>query len=174
MKGMLSVDISRCTGCKTCEIECAVAHSVSKTLAGVIKDGELVQKRVFVEKAGTLSVPLQCRHCEDAPCIAVCPTNAMHRNGQGFPVLLDEERCIGCRACLVVCPFGVISMGVEGKVVSKCDLCVRRLAQGLQPACAAGCPTHAISYGTPAAASAGTRRKAADSFLVAIERGEAS
>jgi carbon-monoxide dehydrogenase iron sulfur subunit len=170
MKGMLHIDVSRCTGCKTCELECAVTHSDAKTLEGVIRDGEKVQKRIFVEAAGTLSVPLQCRHCEDAPCIAVCPTKAMHRFGQGFPVLMDDDTCIGCRACIAVCPFGVVFMGVSGKVVNKCDLCVRRLAQGQQPACAAGCPTKAISFKTPDKVAANTRRQAAESFLVAVER----
>ena len=171
MKGMLHVDVSRCTGCKTCELECAVAHSNSKTLEGVIRDGEQVQKRVFVTAAGLLSVPLQCRHCEDAPCIAVCPTKAMHRNGQGFPVLVQDELCIGCRACIAVCPFGVVFMGSSGRVVNKCDLCIRRLAQGQQPACAAGCPTKAITFKTPDQVAGDARRKAADSLLVAVERG---
>jgi carbon-monoxide dehydrogenase iron sulfur subunit len=171
MKGMLQIDVSRCTGCKTCELECAVAHSSAKTLEGVIRDGEKVQKRIFVEAAGTLSVPLQCRHCEDAPCISVCPTKAMHRFGQGFPVLIEDDQCIGCRACIAVCPFGVVFMGVSGKVVNKCDLCIRRLAQGQQPACAAGCPTKAITFTTPDKAAGDVRRKAAESFLVAVERG---
>ncbi len=171
MKGMLYVDASRCTGCKTCELECAVAHSEAKTLEGVIRAGEKVQKRIFVEPAGALSVPLQCRHCEDAPCIAVCPTTAMRRYGQGFPVLIEESLCIGCRACIAVCPFGVVFMGVSGKVVNKCDLCVHRLAKGELPACAAGCPTKAISFVSPERVAGNARRRAAESLLVAVERG---
>jgi carbon-monoxide dehydrogenase iron sulfur subunit len=173
MKGMLNIEIARCTGCKTCEIECAVAHSVSRTLTGVIKGGEKVQKRIHVEKAGDLNVPVNCRHCEDAPCVAVCPTGAMNRFSQGFPVLLDEAKCIGCRACLVVCPFGAISMAVEGRVVSKCDLCVKRQAEGLQPACAAGCPTKAITFTNSDSIAAEARRKTAESYLVAVELGKA-
>jgi carbon-monoxide dehydrogenase iron sulfur subunit len=172
MKGMLHIDVSRCTGCKTCELECAIAHSRAKTLIGILNDGG-AQKRIFVEAAGTLAVPLQCRHCEDAPCIAVCPTKAMHRLSQGYPVLVEDELCIGCRACVAVCPFGVVFMGREGKVVVKCDLCIHRQGQGLQPACAAGCPTDAISFLTPDAVAAGTRRKTAESFLVAVEKGGA-
>lgn len=173
MKGMLRVEISRCTGCKTCEIECAVAHSESKTLTGVIARGEKVQKRIHVEKAGELNVPVNCRHCEDAPCVTVCPTKAMNRFSQGFPVLLDEKRCIGCRACLVVCPFGAISMSVQGGTVSKCDLCVRRQAEGLQPACAAGCPTKAITFTNSDAVAADARRRVAESYLVVAELGNA-
>jgi carbon-monoxide dehydrogenase iron sulfur subunit len=171
MKGVLTIDVSRCTGCKTCELECAVAHSRAKTLEGVIRDGEKVQKRIFVEAAGTLSVPLQCRHCEDAPCVSVCPTAAMHRNGTGFPVLVEDSLCIGCRACVAVCPFGVVFMGLSGKVVNKCDLCVHRLAQGEQPACAAGCPTKAIRYVTQDQVPRDARRRTAESFLVAVTSG---
>jgi len=172
MKGMLAIDVARCTACKTCELECAVAHSESKTLTGVIRDGELVQRRIVVEPAGRLAIPLQCRHCEDAPCIAVCPTKAMHRFGAGFPVLLETEKCIGCRACIAVCPFGVIFMARTGTAVVKCDLCIRRLAQGQQPACAAGCPTRAISFASPEDVAKQARRKAAAGFLVAVGKGD--
>jgi carbon-monoxide dehydrogenase iron sulfur subunit len=172
MKGMLAIDVARCTACKTCELECAVAHSESKTLDGVVRDGELVQRRVVVEPAGPLAIPLQCRHCEDAPCIAVCPTKAMHRFGAGFPVLVETGQCIGCRACIAVCPFGVIFMGRTGTAVVKCDLCIRRLAQGQQPACAAGCPTRAISFLMPEEVAKQARRKAAAGFLVAVGKGD--
>jgi carbon-monoxide dehydrogenase iron sulfur subunit len=173
MKGMLHIDASRCTGCKTCELECAVSHSQAGTLVGVLRSGEKVQRRIVVEQAGAFAVPLQCRHCEEAPCVAVCPTEAMHKNGKGFPVLVDDELCIGCRACLDVCPFGVIFMSREGRVVVKCDLCVRLLAKGQIPACAAGCPTGAIAYITPEQLAADSRHHAAEGFLVTLERGSA-
>jgi carbon-monoxide dehydrogenase iron sulfur subunit len=170
VKGMLSIDVARCTACKTCELECAMAHSVAGDLEAIVETGEKAQRRIVVEPAGTFAVPLQCRHCEEAPCIAVCPTKAMHRNGAGFPVLVDESTCIGCRACIAVCPFGVIFMGLQGPAVVKCDLCIKRLAKGQEPACAAGCPTKAITFTTAEQASAETRHAAAERFLVAIER----
>ncbi len=171
MKGMLSIDVDRCVSCKTCELECAVAHSEAGTLFAIMSAGEKAQRRIVVESAGQLSVPLQCRHCEDAPCVAVCPTQAMHKNGAEFPVLVDDSLCIGCHACISVCPFGVIFASAAGRAVVKCDLCVRRLAQGQQPACAAGCPTRAIRYTTAEEVAREARRKAADGFLVAVERG---
>ncbi len=171
---MLSIDVSRCVSCRTCELECAIAHSKAGNLFGIVDTGEKVQRRVVVEGAGpSLSIPLQCRHCEDAPCIAVCPTKAMHRFGAGFPVLVDEKLCIGCRACITVCPFGVIFMGREGAAVVKCDLCIKRLAQGELPACAAGCPTKAIIFATSEEVAAAARRKAAEGFLVAVQSGPA-
>ena len=173
MNGMLSIDVSRCLSCKTCELECAISHSEAGTLFAIMHSAEKAQRRIVVEPAGLLSVPLQCRHCEDAPCIAVCPTQAMHRNAQAFPVLVDDTRCIGCHACIVVCPFGVISKSRMGKAVVKCDLCIRRLAKGQIPACAAGCPTHAIRYTTPEEVAQEARRRSAESYLVAVERGSA-
>ena len=132
MKGMLSIDVDRCLSCKTCELECAIAHSQGGTLFAVMRSGEKVQRRIVVEPAAQLAVPLQLRHCEDAPCVAVCPTQAMHKNGVEFPVLVDETLCIGCHACISVCPFGVIFASRMGRAVVKCDLCVSRLAQGQQ------------------------------------------
>jgi len=170
VKGMLAINISRCTACKTCELECAMAHSAAGTLEAILAAGEKAQRRIVVEPAGTLAVPLQCRHCEDAPCIAVCPTKAMHRNGAGFPVLVDDRTCIGCRACIAVCPFGAISMGQAGPSVVKCDLCIRRLAKGQEPACAAGCPTKAITFTVAEQVAADARRATAERILVALER----
>jgi Fe-S-cluster-containing dehydrogenase component len=87
---------------------------------------------------------------------------------------VDDTLCIGCRACLTVCPFGVIFMGREGTAVVKCDLCIRRLAQGELPACAAGCPTKAILFATPEEVAAAARRRAAEGFLVAVQAGQAA
>jgi carbon-monoxide dehydrogenase iron sulfur subunit len=171
VKGMISIDVSRCLSCRTCELECAAAHSKAKTLLGAVRDGEKAQRRIVVEAAGDIAVPLQCRHCEDAPCVTVCPTRAMHENGAGFPVLIEEGLCIGCRACIAVCPFGVVFEGRGGRAAVKCDLCVERLAQGEIPACAAGCPTKAIRFTTAEEAARESRRKAAEGFLVSLDRG---
>ncbi|MGQ9629265.1 MAG: 4Fe-4S dicluster domain-containing protein [bacterium] len=169
---MIHIEVSKCLACKSCELECAVSHSRSESLYEAVRNGERPQKRIVVESIGALSIPLQCRHCEDAPCVAVCPTGAMEKLGTEEPVLIREERCIGCKACVAVCPFGVIYMSNEGRAVVKCDLCIDRLERGERPACVMGCPTGAIQFKSVEEISREARRRAKENFLVAVERGE--
>ena len=138
--------IDRCLGCRSCELACAVAHSESQDIFKAILEEPKPKRRVRVESAGAHGLPLQCRHCENAPCIMVCPTEAMHRDSQRGPVLIDEARCIGCKLCMVVCPFGSISASDDGKAVLKCDLCQKRLEAGQEPACVSACLTHALQF----------------------------
>jgi carbon-monoxide dehydrogenase iron sulfur subunit len=105
---------------------------------------------MFVEAAGGFAVPLQCRHCDEAPCARVCPSGALSRPSEGEPVLIDQEKCIGCGFCVQACPFGVIrlapSPSKNTKAVIKCDLCIGRQAEGLEPACVAACPVKALAF----------------------------
>ncbi len=137
-------DPTKCMACRACEFACALAHADSDELAEAIFE-QGAQPRIYIEPAGRLAVPLQCRHCEDAPCVRVCPTGALSRPGETGPVLAQEEKCIGCEFCVQACPFGVIRLASKGKVVIKCDLCIIRQAEGLQPACVAACPVGALS-----------------------------
>lgn len=137
-------DPTKCMACRACEFACALAHADSDELAEAIFE-QGAQPRIYIELAGRLAVPLQCRHCEDAPCVRVCPTGALSRPGETGPVLAHEEKCIGCEFCVQACPFGVIRLTSKGKVVIKCDLCITRQAEGLQPACVAACPVGALS-----------------------------
>jgi len=77
----VQVDVGRCTGCKSCEIACAVEHSAGKELFRAIFEEIPPRKRIFVQDAGEKSVPVNCRHCEEAFCVRVCPTGAMYRKG---------------------------------------------------------------------------------------------
>ncbi len=137
-------DPVKCMACRACEVACALAHAESEELVEAIFH-EGAKPRIYIESAGGLAVPLQCRHCEDAPCVRVCPTGALSRPGERGPVLAHEEKCIGCEFCVQACPFGVIRLDPQGKVVIKCDLCIRRQAQGLEPACVGACPVGALS-----------------------------
>ncbi|MCR6544398.1 4Fe-4S dicluster domain-containing protein [Dehalobacterium formicoaceticum] len=146
MKNIIVVDAQKCVSCHSCEISCCIAHSQSKNIYQAIFEKPLAKKRVVVEKYGAFSVPLQCRHCEDAPCVQICPTKAMHREAGADAVLINEELCIGCKWCLQACPFGAITLGDGEKAILKCDLCIIRTEQGLQPACVDACPTNALKY----------------------------
>jgi carbon-monoxide dehydrogenase iron sulfur subunit len=146
MAKMIVVDEERCLACKQCMIECAMAHTEARTLIEAMRSDSPPQPRVHVEPVERFGMPLQCRHCEDAPCILVCPTEAIYRPSADGPVLIDAERCIGCSSCLIVCPFGVIDMSRDGKATIKCDLCIQRTEAGEEPACVAGCPTGALQF----------------------------
>jgi carbon-monoxide dehydrogenase iron sulfur subunit len=146
MRKIIVVEEDRCLACKTCVLECAMAHSDAGSLAEALRADVPPQPRVHVEPFGSYGLPLQCRHCEDAPCVTICPTKAVQRPSEGGPVLLDQRYCIGCKFCLLVCPFGVIDLSRDGKATVKCDLCIERTEAGQEPACVAGCPTGALRY----------------------------
>lgn len=143
-KKIIFIDIEKCLACKSCELQCAVEHSESKNMYEAIREKPLPQPRVKVESIEELTFPLQCRHCEDAPCVKICPTKALEQAGSGQPIIINKELCIGCSWCIIVCPFGVIKMDKQGKAIIKCDLCIERLKVGENPACIQGCPTKAI------------------------------
>ena len=146
MDKTITVNIEKCLACKSCEIACALTHSKSKVLEEAVTESPKPQRMVIVEAAGEFGVPIQCRHCEDAPCITVCPTAAIHRYQDDGPVLIEQDRCIGCNFCIVVCPFGVINISRGGKAVTKCDLCIERTEVGQEPACVESCPTGALQF----------------------------
>lgn len=167
MGKIIIIDIEECMACLTCEIECALAHSKSKTLEEAMNE---VEPRVNVEAAQEFAVPLQCRHCEIAPCIKICPTNAISRENPNSPVLIDQDRCIGCNFCLAVCPFGSISPSYDGHRVIKCDLCFERLEAGQEPACVASCPTGAIKFVEAEQYVRGKRVEVAEELAVSIQQ----
>jgi len=133
-----------CIGCRLCEIYCIFEHSGHQTLVKAFSDREgLPEPAVRVEEDGAISFALQCRHCEDAPCLAACIAGAMTRDPQTGAVKHDEEKCVGCWSCIMVCPFGAIRTNMEThKVGSKCDLCAGKDI----PACVAHCPNEALVY----------------------------
>ena len=144
MDKIITVDIKKCLACKSCEIACALAHSQSGVLEEATNEEPKPQKRVTVEPAAEFGVPIQCRHCESAPCIRICPTCAIQRLDEQSPVLVDAELCIGCKLCMLICPFGLLQIGTEGRAVIKCDMCIERMHTGRGPACVEACPTRAL------------------------------
>lgn len=167
MGKIIVIDIEECMACRTCEIECSLAHSKSKTLEEALNE---VEPRVNVEGAQEFAVPLQCRHCENAPCIKICPTHAISRENPDSPVLIEQDRCIGCNFCLAVCPFGAISPSYDGHRVVKCDLCFERLEAGQLPACVASCPTEALKFVEAEKFVRGKRMSVAEELALSIQQ----
>lgn len=134
------VNPERCTGCKSCEIACAVQHSRTKTLFGAMAEPHPPRKRLFVEAADNVKMPVLCRHCEEAPCLNSCITGCLYHDENGF-VRRHKGRCIGCWSCIMVCPFGVITRDPLSHIAVKCDRCHKLEI----PACVNACPTKALS-----------------------------
>jgi len=171
-------DVAKCLACRTCELACALAHVETDDLVEAIYSLK-AKPRIYIEPAGSLTVPLQCRHCDDAPCVRVCPSGALWRPDQSGPVMVSQEKCIGCAFCMEACPFGVITLaettvGEEGlrKAVIKCDLCQSRQTQGLLPACVASCPVGALAFEEVDQQAAQARARTAAAAAAASEGGE--
>ncbi len=169
----ISVDVDKCMGCHTCELACAMAHGSTDDLSALIRSGEKPGYRIYVESYQATSIPVPCNHCEEAACILACPTGACHRESEGAPVLVDNDKCIGCRMCVQACPFGRISVHPLGSGVVKCDLCILRLAQGEDPACVSSCPTKALSFAEEEEVNRSKRLKVAERMAAAKETEEA-
>lgn len=139
----MSIDLDRCLGCAACLLACKTENEVPEgssrirlieTLWGEFPDVNLEIR------------PEQCMHCENPPCVKVCPTGATYKSADGL-VLIDEAKCVGCKACLVACPYGARFINPDGGWAEKCTFCAHRLADGRQPACVESCPTGARVFG---------------------------
>lgn len=139
MNPFIVADAQKCIGCRTCEVACVVSHQAEQDCAAVSREAFL--PRIQVVKGDTFSSAVACHQCEDAPCMNVCPTGAIRREKEYISV--EQQRCIGCKSCMVACPFGAMRVVVQNArpQAIKCDLCQHR-AQG--PACVEACPTSAL------------------------------
>ncbi len=166
----LMVDPERCLGCHTCELACAVAHTSSGALFGAVLSGEPLMPRTRVVQVAEVRFPAQCRQCEDAPCVKVCPTQATYRTAAHTAVNLNL--CIACKLCMMVCPFGAIQIADQmvgarrKRAATKCDLCVDRPGG---PACIESCPTHAISLAKPTQVMENAMQTSSQRFLEALK-----
>jgi Fe-S-cluster-containing dehydrogenase component/formate-dependent nitrite reductase membrane component NrfD len=137
------VDQTRCVGCHACTTACKseneVPLSVTRTYVKSVEVGTFPQVRRSFQVT-------RCNQCEDAPCVAACPTSAMFRRPDGI-VDFDKQACIGCKACMAACPYDAIFINPEDHSAEKCNLCAHRIDVGLEPACVVVCPVEAILVG---------------------------
>ena len=170
MDKIIIVNSEKCMGCHSCELACAVVHSKSQDLIEAVYEDEKPSPRIILESDEEETLPIHCRHCEEAPCAIVCPSGAISRPAEHSPVILDSSKCIGCHACIIVCPFGVIKKGPDGKSLLKCDLCFERLKDGGEPACVEACPTGAIKFLSIEEITGKKRRAFKQKFKVALKQ----
>lgn len=147
MAHIIALEVSKCVGCHSCEIACALAHSTVESLSDAAMQQPAPQSRITVAAVGDIPIPVQCRQCETPICVDKCPKDALSKSEFEGVVTVDEEACIACRVCIKVCPigqFGAIRLSRDEDYVVKCDLCAERREQGLEPACVEACPTGAL------------------------------
>ena len=140
----LQIDHDACWGCKTCEVAC---KQEIKTSFGtrLISVSEKIDPKAQERFYFTFQVNV-CRHCDDPPCMAVCPEQAISKRMDGI-VVLHEERCSGCTLCIDACPHRAVAFDRDKGVAQKCNLCHHRVDNGLVPACADNiCLAHCIHF----------------------------
>ncbi len=143
MKYGFVIDNRKCIGCHACTTACKSEHQVP---VGVNRTWvKQVEKGEFPDTRRLFSV-MRCNHCTDAPCVEICPTEALYVRGDGI-VDFDKDRCIGCKSCMQACPYDALYIDPETHTAAKCNYCAHRINIGLEPACVNVCPEEAIISG---------------------------
>jgi sulfite dehydrogenase (quinone) subunit SoeB len=160
----LVVDLDTCVGCHACVTACKGWNDQGNGLSdqnpyGSDPSGTFLNRvhSYAVQPADglaqTINFPRSCLHCEDAPCVTVCPTGASYKRVEDGIVLVNESACIGCGLCAWACPYGAREMDADAGVMKKCTLCVDRIyneelaEEDREPACVRTCPTNARHFG---------------------------
>jgi Fe-S-cluster-containing dehydrogenase component/formate-dependent nitrite reductase membrane component NrfD len=137
------MDHRRCIGCHACTVACESENDVP--LGSFRTWVKYTEKGLFPAVKRHFSV-LRCNHCTNAPCVTICPVNALEKRSDGI-VDLDRDACIGCRACMQGCPYDAIYLNQDTGAAEKCHFCAHRIEQELAPACVIVCPEEAIVFG---------------------------
>ena len=138
-----------CIDCKRCEVACRTFHSKSRDAVRAYRlEGGDPKNRIWVEGTLTASLALNCRHCAEPTCVKGCISGAMQKDPVTGVVTSDPQRCVGCRTCAALCPFGAVRIqAVAGREIAiKCDLCGEQPGDSGSPSCVAICPNRALVY----------------------------
>lgn len=137
------IDQRKCIGCHACTVACKAEHDVpigvNRTWVKYIEKGEFPNTRRYF-------LVTRCNHCDNAPCVTICPTKALYKRADGI-VDFDSTRCIGCKSCMQACPYDALYIDPYSHTAAKCNYCAHRTEVGLEPACVVVCPEHAIIAG---------------------------
>ena len=142
------IDHEKCIGCEACSLACQIENNSTEDWIKIETQGGK-EKDAPAGKYQNLTLsfrPILCIHCSDPPCAEVCPVDALQKRDDG-PVVLDQDLCIGCKACLEACPYDVIVFNEKRNIAEKCNLCVHRIDKGLEPFCVICCEGQALHFG---------------------------
>jgi len=148
------IDLTKCVGCHTCSVACKAENNTYPQSSPIVMKGvnaEKVDWRIVIEKeTGIYPTPkrdfitMSCNHCNAPSCQKACPVGAISKRAEDGVVLINQDRCIGCRYCVWACPYGAPKFNVTTSKVEKCTFCAHRLAEGLEPACVTACVGRAL------------------------------
>ena len=152
MSAAILIDITRCIGCEECVLACKEENELGPDR---LRPGQEAVDGLSATRFSTILrypddhfVRQQCRHCLEPACVSACLVGAMQKTPEG-PVIYDSELCMGCRYCLVACPYGIprYEWDTWAPLVKKCTLCYHRIVEGKEPACVEACPEEALLFG---------------------------
>jgi tetrathionate reductase subunit B len=161
----MGIEVDKCIGCNRCAVACKAENNVPEEPVffrtwveryTILRNGEVAVENISGPRkeaahserdiVRTFFVPKLCNHCAHAPCVQVCPVQATFSTPDGA-VIVDSERCVGCRYCIQACPYGARYLNPRTNTADKCTFCYHRVVKGLNPACVEVCPTQARIFG---------------------------